>query len=281
MITNFDHQILSLMHFNTLVRDTLEYTIKKDSYSVDMYLRKKEAIRRELDLNTPLKQFLENNGENGEKLRKQIEEFYEKFYGDDNTIIHVNEDKLEVDQNQAITIFALTLPVREQLNFIVNLHLAESAKHDALNKDLEELAMLDERLYRGIVWLSVIPEMKKQFIEYNKARQEAKGAITPQSNFIQNDLAKLNELLIQSRNSSRIIKRDYIDVLDKVFDLLEETQGKRELREGHTFESEFQDVQKAVNEFVAKAEPLWKEKYEAVTKEFVENMKEAAAKNQA
>lgn len=63
--------IVSLVYYNSLVKDTLEYTISKEAYDVNFYDYKQNGIVNEIKLDTPLKQFLANNGEKGEELKKK------------------------------------------------------------------------------------------------------------------------------------------------------------------------------------------------------------------
>ena len=55
--------IVSLVYYNSLVRDTLEYTLKKDKFEVNFYDYKRNGIVNEIKLQTPLKVFLDQNGE--------------------------------------------------------------------------------------------------------------------------------------------------------------------------------------------------------------------------
>ena len=59
--------IVSLVYYNSLVRDTLEYTLNKpDGFDTKYYDYKRNGIVNEIKLNTPLKVFLDQNGEKGE-----------------------------------------------------------------------------------------------------------------------------------------------------------------------------------------------------------------------
>ena len=79
--------IVSLVYYNSLVRDTLEYTINKETYDVNFYDYKQNGIVNEIKLETPLKIFMDKNGEKGDELRKKLEKFGEDFYSDKSTVI--------------------------------------------------------------------------------------------------------------------------------------------------------------------------------------------------
>ena len=79
---NIQKAIVTLLHYNTIIRDTLEYTIKKKEYNLDFYNFKKRGVLVEIEQNTPLKIFLDKAGENGQKLTTRIKDFYDTIYGD-------------------------------------------------------------------------------------------------------------------------------------------------------------------------------------------------------
>ncbi len=279
-MNNVSRTVATLIHYNVLIRDTLEYTLNKPSYDLNFYNYKKNGIKIELDEKTPLALFIEKNGEAGEKLKKSILDFYDKIYGNDSTILRVSGGALKVDKAQNIAVLEAVLPLHEELRKVIDAHLDFARKENSLEPEIEELVKADEKFYRGIVFMAIVPELESLFIEYNKVRQEAKGAITPQSNFLNNDLGKVMSLLEFSRQNARVIDREYTDLLDKVFDLVEEMRGRRELRAGRNFQMDFNDVKVDIQGYVSRNEPLWKEKYDKLMKELIEQaQKEQAAKS--
>ena len=81
--------ITTLLHYNVQVRDTLEYCLRKDQYDTNLFNEKKRSVLVEVDQHTPLKNIIDNSGENGEKLEKAIRDFYAEVYGEDSTILHL------------------------------------------------------------------------------------------------------------------------------------------------------------------------------------------------
>jgi len=102
---NIQKAIVTLLHYNTIIRDTLEYTIKKKEYNLDFYNFKKRGVLVEIEQNTPLKIFLDKAGENGQKLTTRIKDFYDTIYGDDSTILRVAPEGLRVDHAQHLTVY--------------------------------------------------------------------------------------------------------------------------------------------------------------------------------
>ena len=68
--------LTTLLHYNVMVRDTLEYCLPKETYDVNLFKEKKRSVLVEVDQNTPLKKIITDSGENGEKLEKAIRDFY-------------------------------------------------------------------------------------------------------------------------------------------------------------------------------------------------------------
>ena len=86
--------ITTLLHYNVQVRDTLEYCLRKDQYDTNLFNEKKRSVLVEVDQHTPLKNIIDNSGENGEKLEKAIRDFYAEVYGED-----ISVDKTEKKAN--------------------------------------------------------------------------------------------------------------------------------------------------------------------------------------
>ena len=54
-----DRIIVSLIHYNAQVRDTLEYTLNREQFDSKIYEERKRILKTELEVNSPLKIFLE------------------------------------------------------------------------------------------------------------------------------------------------------------------------------------------------------------------------------
>ena len=50
--------IVSIVYYNSLVRDTLEYTLPREKYEVNFYDYKRNGIVNEVKVNSPLKVFM-------------------------------------------------------------------------------------------------------------------------------------------------------------------------------------------------------------------------------
>lgn len=268
---NIQKAILTLLHYNTIIRDTLEYTVKKKDYIVEHYNFKKRGVLVEIEQNTPLKIFLDKAGENGEKLIAKIKDFYEEVYSDKSTILQLASENLRVDHAQHITIFEHVIVIHEEIFRITKVHVDYAKNLNLFEDRFRDLIKADERFYRALVYMTLLEELEALFIEFNKVRNEAKGKETPQSNFIQNDISKITNLLGFSRQNTTVTDLEFMEIVDVVFRLLENISGKRDLPIGKTFSDVFKEARFKVNEFVRKTETIWRDLYRPIMDEFVKN----------
>lgn len=268
-----DRIIVSLVYFNAHVRDTLEYTLPRDSYDVKAYEQRKRVLTNELKVESPLKVFLSKQGENGEKTVKQIEEFCEDFYSDSSTIIRNAADGIRVDHAQNLKVLESTIKLHENINSIVRLHANYAAQHGIKNEVVDNLVVQDERFYRAVALLSLSREMFNQFQEYNKVRREANGERTPQSNFIENDLRTLNNLFFIVKNNATCKDAIYTGACDDLQFAIEMMNGRRDLPTGKNFGDVFNDASRAIADFVRDSEGKWREFYTPAINELVADSK--------
>ena len=275
---NIQKAIVTLLHYNTIIRDTLEYAIKKKDYNLDFYNFKKRGVLLEIEQNTPLKIFLDKAGENGEKLITKIKDFYDTFYSDDSTILRLAPGELRVDHAQHLTIYEQVILLHEEIRRITNVHIDFAKKNNQYDMRLQDLVKADERFYRGLVYMTLLNDLEALYFEYNKARNEAKGEITPQSNFIQNDITKLTNLLNFTRQNSVATDLGYMTLVDHVFAVIENISGKRDLPEGKSYGDIFKEVKEAATAFVKETEVKWRELYSPVIKELLQESKNTVSK---
>lgn len=254
----FSKVITSFVYFNSLIRDTLEYTIDKPTYEVRFYKARQNGIKNEPIINSPLHQFIQNNGEKGQEFLGRINDFYDLIYSEDSTIVREAADGLRVDRGQAVAIFEAVSPLHEEINSIINLHI-KRAKEEGKQVEPAILNLIaeDDRFYRATVYSTVINEIVKQFQEFNKIMAENKGQKSPASNFIEQDLNKLFKVFMTTKHYGISIDNLYKDTTDAVFNMLEMMMGKRALPEGKTFPQVFNDVRAQTHKLVVEAEQRW------------------------
>ena len=283
-MNNYTAAIGSFIRYDMIVFNTLEYTMKKDKYDVAAYKARKEIIRNELEQNTPLHACLENSGEAGEKLTQKIHELLDTVYGDESTILKLSQDgsELHVDYSQCVTVFEHVLPIHEELRKIIEAHMNGSKKEEKMDEpSYDDLIMKNEYFYRGMVNMLLLDQFDHLFAEYNKARNEAKGAITPQSNFIQNDITKVVNLFHFVRQNASAKNKDYYEFIDPLFALIEMTGGRRDLPAGKNFGDVFTNVKQITREHANKWELAWKPVYDEFNRHFQEEVSKMQQGNKA
>lgn len=265
--------LATLEHYKVAIRDTLEYTLTKDSYDITAFNEKKRSVLIELEQPTPLKSIINNSGENGQKLEKLIRDFYDQVYGEHSTILRAAEDGLRVDHAQHIAIFQGVLPIHENIEAMVKGILADAHKNNVDVATAEAVDKAEERLYRAVAYLSLTNHLIKLFGDYNQARREAKGEESAASKFIGNDINQVINLLQSVRANSNMTDERYMYVQDKVFTLVEYMTGRRDLPMGKGFGDAIRETQDAIGSFVREVEPEFRTVYVPFINELVEEAK--------
>ena len=274
-MNNYTAAIASFIRYDVVLFNTLEYATKKDKFDVGAYKARQEIISKEIELNTPLKNCLDNSGEAGKNLLEKIKELIRLVYSPESTIakLGADETELRVDSSQALTIYENVLPIHEELRKIVEAHVIAARKNNAYDEPtFDDVITKEEYFYRSLVNMLMLDTFDHFFAEYNKARAEAKGAITPQSNFIQNDINKIVNLFHFVRNNATARNAEYYSMVDPLFALIEMTGGRRDLPEGKNFGQVFVEVKTKTREVTQKFELAWKPVYDEFIKHFQEEV---------
>lgn len=253
--------IVSFVYYNSLIRDTLEYTLEKKEYKIEHYEYRKNGIINEPKVNSPLHNFIENNGEKGKEFLGKIEDFIDLLYSDDSTIIRKAADGLRVDHAQHIAIFEAVAPLNEEIRTILNLHMNLAVKENLVEPAITRLLAEDDRFFRATILSTIHREIQKQFQEFNKLMNESKGQPTPASNFVQQDLSKLVGIYQANKQYARCKDNVYLAALDAVGHMIEMMGGRRDLPVGKKFADVFKDVEQATAAFVTDAQKRWAEIY--------------------
>ena len=139
------------------------------------------------------------------------------------------------------------------------------------DEDMVKLVALDERMTRVILAMLIMRDFEKSFGEFQKVMGESNGQPTPQSNFIvQNEISKMANMMRFSRGHARCTDNETLDLLDDVNKVIEMTEGRRDRRDNKSFQDIFNDINRRLNDYVAKIEPEWKKCYEDLFKQMVE-----------
>lgn len=272
-MNNLSLSVLTLIHYNVIIRDTLEYALNRQSYALEAYNYKKKGVMVEIEQPTALKQFLDKNEKIGKKITDEVKALYAEVYADDSTICKVATNELRVDHGQHMSIYDNVFPLREDINNVIAAHIGFARKNNLFEDSLMKLIVADERMYRAVAYTCLYGDLERLFVEYNKARNEAKGELTPQSNFIQGELLKVVNHIKFMRDNQKATDEETWTVADYVLKTVEQTSGRRMLPKDKKFKDVFDEGRKLISEFLAKAEKEWKELYEPAIKELLEKSK--------
>ena len=283
-MNNFSLYTFRLYHYLLTVRDTLEYTIKRD-HKVEIYESRKKILTDNLNDGTPFGDFLKNNGETGDKIREKIKTFIDDLYSENSTILMPTNDLVRVDVGQLVTLFDMTVGIAETLRDIVYQYINHGLHNEDPEQKVDQLLVLlmseDEKMYRVVLSMLVMRSFEESFAEFQKVMNESKGQPTPQSNFIvQNELVKLAGYLRFSRQHTRSTDNETLDLLDDTLKVIEMTEGRRERPNNRSFKDIFDELNSKLNNFAARAETAWKQTYQKVVEEVTASTKPAAPTDQ-
>ena len=276
-MNNFSLYTFRLYHYLLTVRDTLEYTIKRE-HKVEVYESRKKILTENLEEGTPFGDFLKNNGETGDKIKEKIKSFIDELYSENSTILIPSGETLRVDVAQIVTLFDMTVGIAETLRDIVYQYINYGMKNEDVDQLLVQLVSEDERMYRVVLSMLVMRSFQESFAEFQKVMNESKGEPTPQSNFIvQNELVKLAGYLRFSRQHTRCTDNETLDLLDETLKVIEMTEGRRQRPNNRSFKDIFDELNNKLNTAAAQAEGAWKQTYQKVVEEVTKNQNKAPA----
>lgn len=261
--------VATLIHYKVVVRDTMEYCLPKDQYDVNLFKEKKRSILVELEQPTPLKNIIDHSQESGPKLEKLIRDFYDEVYGDNSTILKLADDGLRVDHAQHLAIYKGALPIHENVEAMIIGILNDGHKQGLDVTTVEQCDKAEEKLFRGVSYMTLVNDLAKLFGDYNQARQEAKGEETAASRFIGNDIQTVIGYLAGLRQNSHITDNVYMSMQDSVFQLVDMMTGHRDLPAGKNFGDVIKATQAAIADYVKVVEPEFRAIYVPVVNELV------------
>ena len=282
-MNNFSLYTFRIYHYLLTVRDTLEYTIKRD-HKVEVYDNRKRILIENLNEGTPFGDFLKNNGETGDKIKEKLQSFIDELYSENSTILIPAGEIVRVDTAQAVTLYDMVVGLTETLRDIVfqyvNHGLTTQDDNQKIDPMIVQLVGLDENMYRVVLSMLVMRTFQESFGEFQKVMGESQGKPTPQSNFIvQNELVKLAGYLRFSRQHARCTDNETLDLLDDTLKVIEMTEGRRQRPDNKGFKEIFDDLNKRLNETAAKFENAWKSQYQKVVEEVTKGQKPAEPAN--
>lgn len=277
--------IFNLYHYLLNLRDTLEFTLPRD-HELAMYEQRKRVLKMGIEKGSALGNFLEQNKEQGEKIRKNLEDFIDDVYGDNSTVLIISNDKVRVDHTQHLKIYEYVVGNAEAIRDIVYGYINFARSRNELEPEMSELMKKDEVLYRTILAMLVMRDFEKSFAEFQKVMGENQGKPSPQSNFIvQNEINKMSGFIRFSRQHCHATDNKTLDLLDEVNEVIEMCEGRRDRREKtpgvlYSFKEVFDNINSKLNEYLREVEPVWKECFDKIFNEAIEAEKNKQANSE-
>lgn len=270
-MNEISHFIFSIYHYSLMLRDTLEYMMSdRKEFKIAVYNQRKSVLKGMIENPSPLRHFLDQNKETGEKISSQLNEFIEDVYGDKSTIIKVHGESIEVDAAQHLTVYNYVIGLHETITDIVRGYLNYAKEQNAYEEELEEMINDDERLYRSIIYLTVFDDIVKTFAEFNQAMRENNGQPSPQSNFIVNDLRRYIGFIKFSAQHNKIQDQELLKLIDDVEKVFSYMEGKEKIPEGKDFGKVFEETKLYIKSLVAAYETKWRNSFTKVFQEVIE-----------
>ena len=295
MINKATNFVLGLYHYSVLLRDTLEYTYVKETYNINAYKARKNALIKSLEDNGQIKVVLSKLGENGPKIEEKLRDFIDLVYSDHSTVIRLSVDELRVDHAQHLAIFEMVVGLHQTIWDLVMGYFSAATTRNEMSLSLAPLLEADERMFRTIVFYSIMIEIEKVFAEFQKVMHESKGEKTPQSHYIISDLSKLVQLINFQKAHHQIKDTAFNDMIDMNMKVLEMIEGKRELPlmpesevdpetnnvgimingvRHYKFADMFRQARNLTRGLLQNAELRWKSEYQPIHNELLERIKE-------
>ena len=166
-MNNFSLYTFRLYHYLLTIRDTLEYTIKRE-HKIEIYENRKRILVDNLQEGTPFGDFLKNNGETGDKIREKVQSFIDELYSEKSTILMPSGELVRVDTAQVVTLYDMTVGLTETLRDIVFQYVAHGLSIKEIDPMMVDLVNDDERMYRIILSMLVMRSFEESFAEFQK-----------------------------------------------------------------------------------------------------------------
>ena len=280
-MNNLSQCIFDLSHVNKNLRDTLEFVLPNE-VAEEVYNNRKIVVSSVLDGKSFISRFIEGNKESFKEFEKNYKEYLDEVYGDDSTILKKTaEGKIRVDHAQNIAIYHGVVYLGETIRDIMFNHIARARQEKLTEESVMNYVNLDERFDRAIKVYLLIQEYQKSFMEFQKVMSEAQGKMTPQANFIiQNELNVVAEMLRFERAHCHFTDNYSLDRYDRVVQLIEMCEGKRERRDNKNFPELFKETLDAVGVLVNENGKKYDEAYQANLKEMLATIEANKKKEQ-
>lgn len=275
-MNKINQYIFGLYYYVVNLGDTFQFCLPRE-HQKNVYEQRKKVLLEDVKPGTYLGNFLEKNPDFKEKFEPKLTEFINDIYGESSTFLVAGEgENIRVDHTQHVRLYDELVPLLETMRNVVFSHIMASRQNNEFEQKTLDMFLAGDRLHRVVLVMLAMQDYVKSYVEFEKAMKESNGKPTPQSNFIaKEELAKISNAIRFSRQHCYFHDNDTLDLLDDVNEVLENCEGRRELRPGKNLDQTLKDLQKRVQEMVAKLEPIWAKQFQELLKQFLELNKAA------
>lgn len=274
--------VMGIYQVSLMIRDALEYIQNKETFDLNIYNQRKQFIEHGLVENAPLSRFLSQNGEVGQSIKKNLNDFVDAVYGDDSTIVSVDGDKVVSDKGQNLKMLDFIVGLHETLQDVMKGFINQSKNDNTYEEELDVFLQYDEKFFRSLLCINLVDQIHALFLDFNKAMQESKGQAGPATNFILNDLKRVVGFLKFENEHANQEDEGFKKAYDASFLMLQYMEGsKRAEEEGTTIKDQIVEARKLWQVEIGKNEPEWRTRYQKLWEKLVAFEQEEAAKRNA
>ena len=254
--------LLGIYQVAVIIRDSLEYGIPKPTYDKNIYLQRRNSLLHGLEDNSPLSHFLrQQNGDIGEKIRKNLDDFVDLVYGNEARVCHIDGDTLVVDPAFSIQVFDYVVGIRETLNDIVDGFLNYNRANQNSEEATETLIAKDLVFYRSITLLVLSDALQRLFVDFNRTMNEAQGKENPQSSFVVSELRQVIGFINFVREHSKIEDAKFTNNVDLTLEVIDLMSGNKKPEEGKGIRDYVNNLHESWTKYCQVAELDWKKTY--------------------
>lgn len=297
--------VMGIYQTALVIGDTLEYAIPPSStangekivFSVEAYETRKRLLEHLLVNNSPISLFCANNGETGEKIKNQLQEFAAEVYGigtEDTTgqIVTIgfdSEGKKEVRVEISLVVHLLDqiVGLHETLTDVMNGFANNFKNNGTLEDGLAELIAADDAYYRSQAMFVISTNICSYFIDYNNAaravmnQKKAEGVDVasdpnfkvesdPSVYFINQELSKLFNFGNFVKAHNRTTDAEFIALIDSYADKIHYFNGTKKLGPDQNMYQAMGEFQEVFRSAIATRGQQWREIYNREYKSLVE-----------
>ena len=274
--------VMGIYQVSLMIRDALEYIQNKETFDLNVYKQRKQFIEHGLIESAPLSRFLSQNGEVGKNIRNNLNDFVDAVYGDDSTIVSIDDEKVVSDKGQKLKMLDFIVGLHETLQDVMKGFINQSKNDNTYEEELDTFLKYDEKFFRSLLCINLVDQIHALFLDFNKAMQQSKGEPGPATNFILNDLKRVVGFLKFENEHADKEDEGFKKAYDASFLMLQYMEGSKKAEdEGTTIKDQIVEARKLWQVEIGKNEPEWRTRYQILWDKLVAFEQEEAAKRRA